>query len=71
MTGKHYNYKSKLQELSQKEYKSLPHYKVIKEEGPDHSKYFKVSVSIKNKLIGWGEGNNKKEAEQHAAQAAP
>jgi len=69
-TGKYYNYKSKLQELSQKEYRSLPDYRVLKEDGPDHCKYFKVSVSINRKVVGRGEGENKKEAEQNAAQDA-
>ena len=61
------NYKSLLQEISQKEYKCLPKYELIKENGPDHKKMFCVNVKIKEKIYGTGFGDNKKEAEQNAA----
>ena len=61
------NYKSLLQEISQKKYKCLPNYQLIKENGPDHNKLFCVNVKIKNKSYGTGFGENKKEAEQEAA----
>jgi len=61
------NYKSLLQEISQKEYKCLPDYELIKENGPDHKKLFCVNVKIKEKTYGTGFGDNKKEAEQNAA----
>ncbi len=56
-----------LQEISQKEYKCLPDYKLIKEKGPDHKKMFCINVTIKEKMYGTGFGDNKKEAEQNAA----
>jgi len=62
------NYKSLLQEIAQKKYKCLPDYELIKENGPDHKKYFSVHVKIKEKVYGSGFGDNKKEAEQNAAQ---
>lgn len=68
--GKDYNYKSALQEISQREFKALPEYIILKEEGPDHCKNFKVAVAINSKVMGNGRGANKKEAEQVAAKNA-
>ncbi len=61
------DYKTKLQELAQKHYKSMPKYKVILEEGPPHDKCFHVEVKVTRKVLGKGLGRNKKEAEQAAA----
>ena len=63
------DYKSFLQEVIQKKYKSKPSYKVVKEEGPEHKKIFYVITEINGKEYGTGKGRNKKEAEQHAAKA--
>ncbi|MCA6079566.1 MAG: ribonuclease III [Endomicrobium sp.] len=64
------DYKSRLQEIIQSIYKELPEYKIIKESGYDHSKKFEAAVYIKNKLLGKGMGNSKKEAQQFAAKQA-
>jgi ribonuclease-3 len=64
------NYKSLLQQYCQKHLTTTPHYKVIKQEGPDHGKTFEVMVVIKDEEYGRGKGNSKKEAEQSAAKAA-
>lgn len=61
-----HDYKSRLQELSQIQYKVMPRYKVVHESGPDHDKTFKVKVSI-NDLSVFGDGKSKKSAEQNAA----
>lgn len=61
------DYKSYLQEFSQKHYKSLPMYNVIEEHGPPHRKVFRVRVEIGSAHNGEGEGLSKKEAEQSAA----
>jgi len=61
------DYKSKLQEIVQKKYKTLPEYNVISETGPEHNKIFKIEVEIMKKVYGRGIGKNKKEAEQQAA----
>jgi ribonuclease-3 len=61
------DYKTKLQELAQKQYRSMPKYKVIQEEGPPHDKCFHVEVKVTRKVLGKGFGKNKKEAEQAAA----
>ena len=47
-----------------------PSYKVISEEGPDHSKTFEVAVFVENTEKGRGKGKSKQEAEQQAAQKA-
>ncbi|WP_297598345.1 ribonuclease III [uncultured Cetobacterium sp.] len=61
------DFKTILQEYSQKEYKIIPTYQVVSEDGPDHLKIFEVVVIIKDELKGYGKGKNKKGAEQAAA----
>jgi len=65
-----YNYKGELLELLQSSDLGLPKYKVVKEEGPDHKKVFRISVLVKGKIMGTGVGKSKKEAEQNAARTA-
>ena len=64
------NYKSALLEYAQANGMSLPHYMIMKEEGPDHYRTFTVEVSIGDGRSGVGIGKNKKEAEQAAAHHA-
>jgi len=45
-----------------------PHYKVIKESGPDHDKIFQVGLYLGEELISTGEGSSKQEAQVEAAQ---
>ncbi|MGL4947358.1 MAG: ribonuclease III [Cetobacterium sp.] len=61
------DFKTILQEYSQKEYKIIPAYTVVKEQGPDHLKIFEVEALITPTLKGYGKGKNKKSAEQSAA----
>lgn len=61
------DYKTLLQELVQKRYKSYPKYTVVKKTGPDHDKIFWIEVEVNGTFYGPGEGRNKKEAEQSAA----
>ncbi len=62
--------KSKLQELIQSRYQTLPEYKVLSESGPDHDKVFEIAVYHKKKQLGTGSGRCKKDAEQAAAKKA-
>ncbi len=62
--------KTKLQEITQKKFKEIPSYEVMKEEGPPHNKTFYVEAKIVSKFLGKGKGKNKKEAEQSAAKQA-
>lgn len=59
--------KSKFQEKAQEIYKVTPHYKVMKETGPDHAKLFEVGLYLEDKLISVGQGTSKQEAQVHAA----
>ncbi|MCE1248959.1 MAG: ribonuclease III [Firmicutes bacterium] len=61
------DFKSYLQEYSQKHFKALPNYNVVDEIGPPHRKVFKVKVEVGSVHNGEGEGTSKKEAEQSAA----
>ncbi len=61
------DYKTLLQEKTQKKLNCLPAYKMIKEEGLEHQKKFYVEVLVKGHFYGKGIGKNKKEAEQKAA----
>jgi ribonuclease-3 len=64
------DYKTMLQEYSQKKYKHYPEYILVKKTGPDHDKTFLVSVQLNGKTYGPEKGKNKKEAEQAAAKVA-
>lgn len=64
------NWKAELQEALQRNYQTLPVYKVIREQGPDHNKIFEVGVFLEEEHLGSGFGGSKKEAEQNAAQEA-
>ena len=64
------DFKTELQERSQEVFQTIPEYRLVKEEGPDHDKTFYVEVYLKGSLLGRGKGKNKKEAEQNAANEA-
>ena len=64
------NPKGYLQELLQAKSTASPHYRVVSESGPDHSKHFEIIVEWEHKDIGRGCGSSKKEAEAAAAAAA-
>ncbi|EMJ91668.1 ribonuclease III [Leptospira alstonii] len=61
------DYKTQLQEYSQKHFKVLPVYRIQGESGPDHSKVFQVGVRIRDQWEASGSGVSKKAAEQNAA----
>lgn len=64
------NWKADLQDYCQKKYQTPPVYQVLQMVGPEHSKSFTVSVLIKDKELGRGEGASKKQAQQAAAEDA-
>ncbi len=64
------DFKTLIQEFSQKELKTRPQYRVIKQTGPDHARTFTVEVQLGSKKYGPGVGANRKEAEQQAAALA-
>lgn len=61
------NYKSMLQQLAQRDLKGTPVYRLIDENGPDHSKHFQIVAEISGRRFAPAWGRNKKEAEQRAA----
>ena len=64
------DYKSALQEQLQARDASLPEYRVVGTEGPDHRKQFLVAVVVGGEAIAEAMGPSKKEAEQEAARLA-
>jgi len=64
------NPKGDLQELSQRRWKSSPRYRIVREEGPPHSKTFTVEVIVNGEVVGTGCGMNKRDAEMEAARQA-
>jgi len=64
------DFKSKLQEIAQANWRKTPTYRIAKEQGFSHEKRFHVEVLFDNEVMGEGVGRSKKEAEQLAAQDA-
>ncbi len=64
------DYKTRLQEHFQSNYKKSPRYTVVSETGPDHSKTFEVKIEFNGETIATGRGSSKREAEQEAAATA-
>ncbi|MEM6852974.1 MAG: ribonuclease III [Planctomycetota bacterium] len=61
------NFKSVLQQLSQKHLPCNPAYVLLDEKGPDHAKAFEVCIEIEGRRFGSAWANSKKQAEQEAA----
>ncbi len=59
--------KSKFQEKSQELFAVTPHYRVLRETGPDHAKLFEVGLYLGEELISKGKGSSKQEAQVDAA----
>ena len=64
------NFKSQLQEYTQRELGKTPEYLVVEETGPDHAREFSISARIGDATYDIGRGRSKKEAEQQAARNA-
>ena len=65
-----HDYKTKLQEITQKNPEESVEYVHVGESGPDHDKRFEVEVHLNSNIIGRGIGKSKKVAEQEAAREA-
>lgn len=61
------DYKTMLQEVTQKNPGETLEYVLVSESGPDHDKHFEVEVHLNSNVIGRGSGPSKKKAEQDAA----
>lgn len=64
------DYKTKLQEILQKNGEIDITYELVKYEGPPHRRKFFTKVLIDNMVMGEGEGYSKKESEQNCAKEA-
>ena len=64
------DYKTRLQEVTQRLFRETPSYTVVEESGPDHEKRFVSEIRIAGQTRGRGEGRTKKAAEQEAAMQA-
>jgi len=66
----HRDYKSLLQEMCLRNFRSYPRYRMVKCSGPDHEHTFWMEVTVGGRVYGPGTGRNKKAAEQEAARMA-
>ncbi len=64
------DYKTRLQELTQRLYRVPPTYRLVQESGPSHERYFETEIRVAGSLAGRGRGRSKKQSEQEAAQCA-
>lgn len=64
------DYKTRLQEIIQKNPEERVEYVLVSAQGPDHDKKFVVEVHLNSNVIGHGVSRSKKGAEQAAAQEA-
>lgn len=64
------DYKTRLQEVVQRNPEERLTYHLIGESGPDHNKTFTVEVHLNSNVVGTGDGSSKKQAEQNAARQA-
>ena len=65
-----FNYKGQLIERCQRLSLGTPEYEITKTSGPDHEPLYIMQVLINGEVAGFGEGRNKKEASQLAAEDA-
>lgn len=64
------DYKTQLQEVTQRLFRETPAYTLVEESGPDHEKQFVSEIVIAGRTRGRGTGRSKKIAEQAAAMEA-
>jgi ribonuclease-3 len=64
------DYKTRLQEIIQRNPEEKIAYNLIAEEGPPHARVFTAAVMLNSNVLSTGVGHTKKHAEQEAAKAA-
>ncbi len=62
--------KSRFQETAQAKLNITPQYRVLRESGPDHAKFFEIGAYLESNLVASGQGTSKHEAQTKAAEAA-
>jgi ribonuclease-3 len=66
----HEDWKTTLQELTQRLFHATPTYALVAEHGPDHAKHFESELAVAGRVLARGSGRTKKAAEQAAAMQA-
>ena len=64
------DYKTELQEVAYRHFRTQPVYELIATGGPDHAKRFTTRIRIAGRDLGVAEGGSKKQSEQAAARLA-
>jgi ribonuclease-3 len=64
------DFKTRLQEVLQGRFGTVPEYVLSQVEGPDHRRLYGVEVRVGGNVAGCGSGTTKKKAEQEAAREA-
>ena len=64
------DYKTQLQERTQRDWGLTPQYHLTGSEGPDHARTFEITLYLGNRAVSTGRGRSKKSAEQAAARSA-
>ena len=64
------DYKTELQEVAYRMFRTQPIYELVSSSGPDHAKRFTTRIRIGGRELGTGEGGSKKQSEQAAAREA-
>lgn len=59
--------KSRLQEVTQRDYHCGPEYRLVSEEGPAHTPTFTTVVYVEGRRVGRGQGHSKKQSEAASA----
>ncbi|MEZ4703819.1 MAG: ribonuclease III [Bdellovibrionota bacterium] len=67
---KKHDHKTRFQEWTQKNMKTIPEYIILSEDGPDHDKVFHTMVKVRGIEFAQAKGNSKKESEQLCAKIA-
>jgi len=64
------DFKTILQEHTQRVHKTTPTYKVMQISGPDHDRHYRIELLLGERRLAQGEGRSRKLAEQEAARTA-
>lgn len=64
------DYKSLIQEYTQRRYETRPEYVLMDESGPPHDRVFRMALRLQGRVLAEGSGRSKKAAEQEVARKA-
>lgn len=64
------DYKSLIQEYTQRCHSALPEYVLVDEKGPPHDRVFRIALRLRGRVVAESTGKSKKAAEQKVAREA-